>query len=114
MINGRGETSRYHDADAAIKAARSLVSGKEFRASRLGRNPRFKPLSSCRRTSFLRGRGFDFTIRDPLYQEFLKAWTAQEDPKWREAVELTPEQREERGKLAARIVKELRRETGAS
>jgi len=62
----------------------------------------------------LRGRGFDFTIRDPLYQEFLKAWTAQEDPKWREAVELTPEQRDERGKLAARIVEELRRERGAS
>jgi|SRR5580700_6678873 hypothetical protein len=55
-MNGRGETSRYHEADAAIKAARSLVSGKEFRASRLGRNPRFKPLSSCRRTSFHRVR----------------------------------------------------------
>lgn len=62
----------------------------------------------------LRGRGFDFTIRDPLYQEFLKAWTAQEDPAWREAVELTPKQREDRGKLAARIVEELRREAGAS
>jgi hypothetical protein len=62
----------------------------------------------------LRGRGFDLTMRDPLYQEFLKAWTAQEDPRWREAVELTPEQREERGKLAARIVEELRREAGGS
>jgi hypothetical protein len=62
----------------------------------------------------LRGRGFDFTIRDPLYQEFLKAWTAQEDPKWREAVELTPQQREDRGKLAARIVEDLRRETDAT
>lgn len=62
----------------------------------------------------LRGRGFHLTIRDPLYQEFLKAWTAEEDPKWREGVELTPEQREERGKLAARIVEELRREKEAS
>jgi hypothetical protein len=62
----------------------------------------------------LRGRGFDFTIRDPLYQEFLKAWTAHEDPSWRDAVELTPKQREDRGKLAARIVEELRREAGAS
>jgi hypothetical protein len=62
----------------------------------------------------LRGRGFDFTIRDPLYQEFLKAWTAQEDPAWRDAVELTPKQREDRGKLAARIVEELRREAGSS
>ena len=62
--------------------------------------------------SNLRGRGFDFTVRDPLYQEFLKAWTAQEDPRWRDAIELTPEQREERGRLAARIVEELRRELG--
>ena len=61
----------------------------------------------------LRGRGFEFTMRDPLYQEFLKAWTAQEDPSWREAVELTPQQRDDRGKLAARIVEELRREMGA-
>ena len=52
-------------------------------------------------------------MRDPLYQEFLKAWTAQEDPSWREAVELTPQQRDDRGKLAARIVEELRREMGA-
>ena len=62
----------------------------------------------------LRGRGFHLTQRDPLYQEFLKAWTAQEDPRWRETVELTPEQREARSRLAARIVEELRREQNAS
>jgi predicted ATPase len=63
--------------------------------------------------SDLRGRGFDLTIRDPLYYQFLKAWTEQEDPTWRVAIELTPRQREERGKLAARIVEELRRESEA-
>ena len=62
----------------------------------------------------LRGRGFDLTQRDPLYQEFLKAWTAQEDPRWRETVELTPEQQQARSRLAARIVEELRREQGMS
>lgn len=62
----------------------------------------------------LRGRGFDLTQRDPLYQHFLKAWTAQEDPRWREAVELTPEQREARSRLAAQIVEDLRREQGLS
>ncbi|MCK1357208.1 MULTISPECIES: AAA family ATPase [unclassified Bradyrhizobium] len=61
----------------------------------------------------LRGRGFDQTIRDPLYHQFLKAWTEHEDPAWRQAVELTPEQREQRAQLAARIVAELRRESGA-
>lgn len=62
----------------------------------------------------LRGRGFDLTQRDPLYQEFLKAWTAQEDARWREAVELTPEQREARSRLAAKIVEDLRHEQGLS
>ena len=64
--------------------------------------------------AWLRGRGFDLTQRDPLYQEFLKAWTAQEDPRWRETVELTPEQQQARSRLAARIVEELRREQGMS
>ena len=31
---------------------------------------------------------------------------------WRHAVELTPKQREERARLAARIVDELRRDSG--
>jgi ABC-type transport system involved in cytochrome c biogenesis ATPase subunit len=61
----------------------------------------------------LRGRGFDQTIRDPLYHQFLKAWTELEDPAWRHAVELTPEQLEQRAQLAARIVAELRREKEA-
>ena len=61
----------------------------------------------------LRGRGFDQTIRDPLYHQFLKAWTELEDPVWRRAIELTPEQREQRAQLAARIVAELRRENEA-
>lgn len=58
----------------------------------------------------LRGKGFAQTIRDPLYELFIKAWTEREDPAWRGAVELTPEQREARARLAAEIVEQLRRE----
>lgn len=58
----------------------------------------------------LRGRGFAQTIRDPLYELFLKAWTEREDPSWREAVQLTPEQQQERARLATAIVTELQSE----
>ena len=58
----------------------------------------------------LRGKGFARTIRDPLYEEFIKAWTKREDPAWNEAVQLTPEQRGARARLATEIVEELRRE----
>jgi hypothetical protein len=54
--------------------------------------------------------GFAQTTRDPLYELFLKAWTG-EDPAWAEAVQLTPEQRRDRARLAAEIVEELRHET---
>jgi hypothetical protein len=54
--------------------------------------------------------GFAQTIRDPLYELFVKAWTDREDPAWTQAVQLTPEQREARARLAAEIVEELRRE----
>jgi hypothetical protein len=60
----------------------------------------------------LRGRGFDLTIRDPLYELFMKAWADREDPTWREVVQLTPEQRQARSKLAAEIVEQLRQEHG--
>jgi predicted ATPase len=54
--------------------------------------------------------GLARTARDPLYELFVKAWTEQEDPSWREGVELTPEQRRERELVAAEIVEQLRRE----
>jgi predicted ATPase len=58
----------------------------------------------------LRGKGFAQTIRDPLYELFLKAWTEREDPSWRQSVDLTPEQRRDRARLATEIVEEIRRE----
>jgi hypothetical protein len=54
--------------------------------------------------------GFAQTIRDPLYERFVKAWTEREDPAWTQAVQLTPEQQRDRARLAAQIVEELRRE----
>jgi predicted ATPase len=58
----------------------------------------------------LNAMGFAQTIRDPLYQLFVKAWTQKEDPAWVQAVQLTPQQRRDRARLADRIVEELRRE----
>jgi predicted ATPase len=58
----------------------------------------------------LRSLGFVQTIRDPLYELFVKAWTEREDPAWSKTVQLTPEQRKDRSRLAAQIVEELRRE----
>jgi len=55
--------------------------------------------------------GFAQTTRDPLYELFVKAWTEREDPAWVQAVQLTPEQRRDRGRLAVQIVEGLRRET---
>ena len=54
--------------------------------------------------------GFARTTRDPLYELFVKAWTEQEDPDWRRAVALTPEQRRARAVLADEIVRRLRAE----
>ena len=51
---------------------------------------------------------FSKTTRDPLYQLFVEAWTAQEDPAWAKAVQLTEDQRQERVTLANKIVGELR------
>ena len=56
----------------------------------------------------LHGLGFNQTTRDPLYEQFLKAWTQQEDPVWAQTVELTPEQQAARRRLAESIVKKLR------
>lgn len=56
--------------------------------------------------------GFDQTIRDPLYGQFVKAWTEQQDPAWGNVVQLTPEQLHERGKLATKIVQKLREAEG--
>lgn len=60
----------------------------------------------------LRDLGFDQTIRDPLYGQFVKAWTEQQDPAWNDSIQLTPEQLEERSKLAAKIVQQLREAEG--
>lgn len=62
----------------------------------------------------LRGRGFTSTIRDPLYELFVRAWTEREDPSWTDAVQLTDEQRRQRAALANEIVMQLRRERGMS
>lgn len=60
----------------------------------------------------LRALGFDQTIRDPLYGQFVKAWTEQQDPAWAESVQLTPEQMDERARLAEKIVKQLQASEG--
>jgi predicted ATPase len=56
--------------------------------------------------------GFSRTIRDPLYEQFVKAWTEREDPAWRRGVELTPQQQADRARLSREIVEELRRREG--
>jgi predicted ATPase len=58
--------------------------------------------------------GFAQTIRDPLYQLFVKAWTEREDPTWAQTIQLTPQQQQDRARLAAQIVEELRREAKES
>ncbi len=59
----------------------------------------------------LSGLGFAQTTRDPLYELFVKAWTEREDPAWSQEVQLTPEQRRDRARLASEIVEQLRQET---
>ena len=54
--------------------------------------------------------GFSRSIRDPLYGLFLEAWTKEEDPEWRNQVQLTPEQQRNRMHLASQIVERLRSE----
>lgn len=61
-------------------------------------------------TQRLHAMGFARTIRDPLYEIFTRAWTEREDPSWREAVQLSPEQRRDREQLAAEIVEQLANE----
>lgn len=58
----------------------------------------------------LRPLAFSKTTRDPLFQLFVEAWTAQEDPSWPETSQLTEEQRLERVALAEKIVAELKAE----
>ena len=62
----------------------------------------------------LHGKGFTQAMRDPLYRQFLKAWTESEDPQWTRAVQLTPEQRAARAALADRIVRDLQAEKSRS
>lgn len=54
--------------------------------------------------------GFSRTTRDPLYGLFLEAWTKEEDPDWRQQVQLTPTQQQDRMRLASQIVARLRSE----
>lgn len=63
--------------------------------------------------SELDAKGFARTTRDPLYEQFIRAWTEQEDPAWRRGTVLTPEQQHARAELAARIVAGLRAEIQA-
>jgi len=58
----------------------------------------------------LDGLGLSRTTRDPLYELFIEAWTKQEDPNWRRQVQLSPEQRRDRMRLATEIVNRLRGE----
>ena len=58
-------------------------------------------------TERLNGLGFWKSVRDPLYELFIKKWTEREKREWTEAVELTQEQLREREKLAAEIAEEI-------
>lgn len=58
----------------------------------------------------LHAKGFTQTARDPLYKLFVEAWTAREDPGWRDHVEFTVEQLRQREELAREIVAELAEE----
>jgi len=61
----------------------------------------------------LQGLGFSGSIRDPLYELFIEAWSEAEDPNWRKQIQLTPEQQRDRARLAAQIVDKLRRQREA-
>jgi predicted ATPase len=64
----------------------------------------------ARLTAKLHSKGFVRTIRDPLYEVFTRAWTKRADPSWRDAVQLSPEQRRDRERLAAEIIQQLESE----
>ncbi len=58
----------------------------------------------------VRALGFSKVNRDPLYEQFLKAWTAQEDPSWNKTVNLTEQQMRDRAALADQIVRDLKKD----
>ncbi len=60
-------------------------------------------------TAKLHQLGFSKSSRDPLYEQFLKAWTAREDPSWKDTVNVTEEQMRARAELADQIVAELKK-----
>jgi predicted ATPase len=66
------------------------------------------------RLAFLAGKlrklGITQTMRDPLYREFIRAWTKRADPAWIERAEFTQEELDARERLADQIVNELREE----
>ncbi len=58
-------------------------------------------------TNYLDDLGFMMAEDDPLYAEFVRRFTAQEDPAIRQQVVLTHEQQEERKRLVDEIIGEL-------
>jgi predicted ATPase len=58
----------------------------------------------------LEGLDFSITLRDSLYQKFVKAMTIREKPEIRRLVSLTPEQQEEQRQLVLSIIRELQEE----
>ncbi len=58
----------------------------------------------------LEGLDFSITLRDSLYEKFVKAMTLRERPEVRRLVYLTPEQQEEQRQLVLSILRELREE----
>ena len=57
----------------------------------------------------LKDLGFTQASRDPLYEQFVRAWSEQADPEWTQVMQLTPEQQHARAKLSAEIVARLRK-----
>jgi ABC-type uncharacterized transport system ATPase subunit len=55
----------------------------------------------------LQDLGFTRSSRDPLYEQFVKAWTLRQNQDWVESVKLSPEQRCEQERLALQILDDL-------
>lgn len=72
-----------------------------------------EPLSEAERTELqaitarLDSLGFWRSSQDKLFELFLQKWTERARPEWRDLVEVSPEQLDERNQLAADIIAEL-------
>lgn len=58
----------------------------------------------------LEGLDFSITLRDSLYQKFVKAMTIRQKPEIQRLVSLTSEQQEEQRQLVLSIIRELQEE----